>query len=331
MSLVDEEEKQRAVLAPEFYRKMLAVRLFEQRAIELYTRGEIRGVIHPYIGEEAVAVGACAVLKNDDYVVSTHRGHGHCIAKGASLDRMMAELLGRSNGYCRGKGGSMHVAAFEVRMLGAIGIVAAGIPIAVGAGLSVKLRKTGQVVICFFGDGAVNQGTFHEGVNLAAVWNLPVVFLCENNFYAISTHVSRVSAVTEVARRSCAYDIPGKRVDGNSVWAVYEAVQEAVARARDGSGPSLIEAVTYRYEGHYVGDPGHYRPSDELKKWRQNDPIVRLREELIAKGYLEPKTLEKLQQEVSQQVERAVDFARKSPHPAEEELRSDIYGGNREK
>ena len=331
MSLVDEEEKQRAVLAPEFYRKMLAVRLFEQRAIELYTRGEIRGVIHPYIGEEAVAVGACAVLNNDDYVVSTHRGHGHCIAKGASLDRMMAELLGRSNGYCRGKGGSMHLAAFEVRMLGAIGIVAAGIPIAVGAGLSVKLRKTRQVVICFFGDGAVNQGAFHEGLNMAAVWNLPVVFLCENNFYAISTHVSRVSAVTELARRSCAYDIPGKRVDGNSVWAVYEAVQEAVARARDGSGPSLIEAVTYRYEGHYVGDPGHYRPPEELEKWQRKDPIKKLRKELLAKNWLEPKALEELEQEVAQDVQRAVEFARKSPYPAEEELTNDIFGGDHRK
>jgi len=331
MSLAEKEKKRRAIMAPEFYRKMLTIRLFEQRAIELYTRGEIRGVIHPYIGEEAVAVGACSALNHNDYVVSTHRGHGHCIAKGALLDRMMAELLGRANGYCRGKGGSMHLAAFEVGMLGAIGVVGAGIPIAVGAGLSAKLRRTHQVIVCFFGDGAVNQGAFHEGLNMAGVWNLPVIFLCENNFYAISTHTSRVSAVTEVARRACAYDIPGKRIDGNSVWAVYDVVQEAVARAREGHGPSLIEAVTYRHEGHYVGDPGHYRPLNELKQWRENDPVAKLKEELLAEGWLESPAVEKLEREVVQQIERAVEFARKSPFPLEKELRSDIYGGYRGK
>jgi len=225
----------------------------------------------------------------------------------------------------------MHLAAFEVGMLGAIGVVGAGIPIAVGAGLSAKLRRTHQVVVCFFGDGAVNQGAFHEGLNMAGVWNLPVIFLCENNFYAISTHISRVSAVTEVARRACAYDIPGKRIDGNSVWAVYDVVQEAATRAREGHGPSLIEAVTYRHEGHYVGDPGHYRPPNELKQWREKDPVAKLREELLAEGWLESQAVEKLEREVVQQIERAVEFARKSSFPLEKELRSDIYGGYRGK
>jgi len=234
----------------EIYRKMLEIRHFEEKVFDLYGQNLVLGTIHLYAGQEAVAVGVCANLRKDDYVTSTHRGHGHCIAKGARLDKTMAEILGKKTGYCKGKGGSMHIADFSIGMLGATAVVGAGIPIAAGAGLSIKLRGTDQVVACFFGDGASNQGTFHEGINIASVWKLPVIFVCENNLYAMGTRQSIVMAIENIADRAVAYGIPGVVVDGNNVLAVHEATQKAVERARKGEGPTLIECKTYRLKGH---------------------------------------------------------------------------------
>ncbi|MDH5532610.1 MAG: thiamine pyrophosphate-dependent dehydrogenase E1 component subunit alpha, partial [Candidatus Bathyarchaeota archaeon] len=234
----------------EVYRKMLEIRRFEEKVYDLYGENLVPGTIHLYAGQEAVAAGVCANLRSDDYITSTHRGHGHCIAKGAQLKRVMAEILGKKTGYCSGKGGSMHIADFSIGMLGATAVVGAGLPIAAGAGLSIRLRKTDQVVACFFGEGASNQGTFHEGINMAAIWKLPVLFVCENNLYAMGTRQSIVMAIENVADRATAYGIPGVVVDGNDVMAVYEAAREAVERARSGKGPTLMECKTYRHKGH---------------------------------------------------------------------------------
>lgn len=309
----------------ELFRKMYFIRLFEEKAIELYTQNLIRGVIHPYIGEEGVAVGACAALQVDDYVVSTHRGHGHCIAKGGDLPRMMAELLGKKTGYCKGKGGSMHIAAFDINMLGATGVVGAGIPIAVGSGLSAILNKSKRVTICFFGDGATNQGTFHEGLNLAAIWKLPVVFMCENNLYAISTHISRVSAVDSISKRARSYNIPGVAVNGNDVLAVCKAAKRAVKRAREGNGPTLIEAKTYRFEGHYKGDAGTYRSKGEVEHWKNMDPIRAFKQKLISEHLIDKKKISEVEEECRNTVEDAVTFAKNSPTPDPEEAFRDIF------
>jgi TPP-dependent pyruvate/acetoin dehydrogenase alpha subunit len=228
----------------EMHRKMLEIRFFEEKVFELYGQNLVPGTIHLYAGEEAVAVGVCAALKREDYITSTHRGHGHCIAKGADLKRTMAEILGRKTGYCKGKGGSMHIADFSVGMLGATAVVGAGLPIAVGAGLSIKLRKTDQVTACFFGEGASNQGTFHESINMASTWKLPVIFVCENNLYAMGTRQSLVMNIENVADRAVSYGIPSECVDGNNVAVVYEAARKAVERARRGEGPTLIECKT---------------------------------------------------------------------------------------
>lgn len=304
---------------------MYLIRLFEKKAIELYTQNFIRGVIHPYIGEEAVAVGVCAALTPDDYVVSTHRGHGHCIAKGADLRKIMAELLGKRTGYCKGKGGSMHIAAFDVNVLGAIGVVGAGIPIAVGSGLSAILKKNKRVTACFFGDGATNQGTFHEGLNLAAVWNLPVVFVCENNLYAISTPISKVSTTDNLSVRSRAYNIPDEVVNGNDVLAVYEATKRAVKRAVQGNGPTFIEAKTYRFEGHYKGDPGTYRPKEEVEYWKNIDPIRTFREKLTKEYLVDEKKIREVEKECQNAIEDAVSFAQNSSIPSPEEAFEDIF------
>jgi len=309
----------------EMYRQMLTIRFFEEKVFELYGQNLVPGTIHLYAGEEAVAVGVCANLRKNDYITSTHRGHGHCIAKGARLDKTMAEILGRKTGYCKGKGGSMHIADFSIGMLGATAVVGAGIPIAVGAGLSIKLRGTDHVVACFFGEGASNQGTFHEGINLAAVWNLPVVFVCENNLYAMGTRQSRVMVIENIADRAVAYGIPGVMVDGNDVLAVYEAARVAVERARRGEGPTLIECKTYRQKGHSRFDPAAYRPKEEVETWLKKDPIARFQTKLFEMDVLTEIEVEKLVGETKRAVDEATKFAIESQFPEPEEALEDVY------
>jgi len=309
----------------EMYQSMLQIRYFEEKVFELYGQNLVPGTIHLYAGEEAVAVGVCANLRRDDYITSTHRGHGHCIAKGADLGKIMAEILGKKTGYCRGKGGSMHIADFSLGMLGATAVVGAGIPIAAGAGLSIKLRGTDQVVACFFGEGASNQGAFHEGINIAAIWQLPIVFVCENNLYAMGTRQSLVMRIENIAERAVAYGIPGVTVDGNDVLAVYEAASEAVNRARQGGGPTLIECKTYRQKGHSRFDPAVYRPKDEVEGWLKKDPISRLKTKLMEMGALTEEEDEKLRRGAAGTVAEAVKFAMDSPFPEPEEALEDVY------
>lgn len=309
----------------EMYRKMLEIRLFEEKVFDLYGQNLVPGTIHLYAGEEAVAVGVCSNLNVDDYITSTHRGHGHCIAKGADLRRTMAEILGKKTGYCKGKGGSMHIADFAVGMLGATAVVGAGLPIAVGAGLSAKLRKTSQVVACFFGEGASNQGTFHESINMASVWTLPVVFVCENNLYAMGTRQSRIMSIQNVADRAAAYGIPGVIVDGNDVLVVYEAARTAVERARAGKGPTLIECKTYRHKGHSRVDSAKYRPKEEVEEWLGKDPIKRFRQAMLGNGILTQTELEHVETEVADEVADAVKFALDSPYPEGKEALENVY------
>jgi len=309
----------------EVLRKMLEIRLFEEKVFELYAQNLVPGTIHLYLGEEAVAVGVCTALNKDDYITSTHRGHGHCIAKGADLNRTMAEILGKKTGYCKGKGGSMHIADFNIGMLGATAVVGAGLPIAVGAALSAKLRKTSQVVVCFFGEGASNQGTFHESINMAATWKLPVIFVCENNLYAMGTRQSRVMAIENIADRAAAYGIPGTTVDGNDVIAVYEATQKAVERARKGEGPTLIECKTYRLKGHSRVDPAKYRPKQEVEEWLKKDPIKRLKERLLQTKMLTEMEIQKIEKQAQTKIEGAVKYAIQSPMPNGEEALEDTY------
>jgi len=309
----------------EMYRKMLEIRFFEEKVFELYAQNLIPGTIHLYAGEEAVAVGVCSNLREVDYVTSTHRGHGHCIAKGADLKRTMAEILGKSAGYCKGKGGSMHIADFTIGMLGATAVVGAGLPIAVGAGLSITLRKTDQVVACFFGEGASNQGTFHESMNLASVWKLPVIFVCENNLYAMGTRQSRVMNIENIADRAMAYGIPGVVIDGNDVLTVYEATQKAVERARKGEGPSLLECKTYRLRGHSRVDPARYRPKAEVEEWLSKDPIKRFEERLMQTKVLTEAEIQQIERGVSAKIEEAVKFAMESPYPVPGEALDDVY------
>jgi pyruvate dehydrogenase E1 component alpha subunit len=309
----------------EMYRVMVRIRTFEERVVKEFAAGNIPGAAHLYAGEEAVATGACANLLLDDYITSTHRGHGHLIAKGGKTDRMMAELYGKKTGYNKGKGGSMHIADMEIGILGANAIVGASIPIAGGAALSAKMRGTDQVAICFLGDGATNTGRFHEGVNLAAIWNLPVVYVIENNMYAESTALSAACKLANLSERASAYGIPGKTVDGNNVLAVYEAVKEAVARARKGQGPTLIECKTYRHRGHFEGDPQTYKTKEEVAEWMKKDPIPRFRKRLIEMGVLAEEDADKIGQEMKEEIEKAVKFAVESPLPAPEEALEDVY------
>jgi len=309
----------------EMLRKMLEIRFFEEKVFELYAQNLVPGTIHLYAGEEAVAVGVCSNLRKDDYITSTHRGHGHCIAKGADLKRTMAEILGKKTGYCKGKGGSMHIADFSIGMLGATAVVGAGIPIAVGAGLSIKLRRTDQVVACFFGEGASNQGTFHEGINMASIWKLPVIFVCENNLYAMGTRQSIVMNIENIADRAVAYGIPGGVVDGNDVFAVYEVTEKAVERARKGEGPTLIECKTYRHKGHSRVDPARYRPKEEVEEWLAKDPIKRFKEKLMHARILNEAEIQHIEREVLVEIEEAVKFAIESPFPEPEEALEDVY------
>ena len=309
----------------EMYRKMFQIRCFEEKVFELYAQNLVPGTIHLYAGEEAVAVGVCSNLRKDDYITSTHRGHGHCIAKGAQLKRIMAEILGKRTGYCKGKGGSMHIADFNVGMLGATAVVGAGLPIAMGAGLSMQLRGVDNVVACFFGDGASNQGTFHEAINMAAVWKLPVIFVCENNVYAMGTRQSTVMLTERVADRAAAYGIPGVAVDGNDVLAVYEVAHKAVGRARTGEGPMLVECKTYRHKGHSRIDPAKYRPKEEVAEWLRKDPIKRFKETLLQTKILLEAETQKIEKEVLTEIEEAVEFAMESPYPSPEEALEDVY------
>ena len=307
------------------YRKLLEIRIFEEKVFELYAQNLVPGTIHLYAGEEAVAVGVCSNLRKDDYITSTHRGHGHCIAKGAQPKHIMAEILGKKTGYCKGKGGSMHIADFSVGMLGATAVVGAGLPIAMGAGLSIKLSGTDNVVACFFGDGASNQGTFHEAINMAAIWNLPVIFVCENNVYAMGTRRSRVMLIENIADRAQAYGISGVVVDGNDVLAVYEAAQKAVERARRGEGPTLIECKTYRHKGHSRIDPAKYRPKEEVEEWLRKDPIKRFREKLMQTEVLTETEIQQVEKDVLAEIDEAAKFALQSPFPDPEEALEDVY------
>jgi len=316
------------ILCLKMYEQMLTIRSFEEKAIELFEHNVIRGNIHPCIGQEAVSVGVCSNFRRDDYMVNTHRGHGNCIAKGADLRLMMAELLGKSTGYCRGKGGSMHIADFEGGNLGANGIVGAGLPIAAGAGISIQNRGTDQVVACFFGDGAANQGTFHESLNLAALWKLPVIFVCENNLYALSTPAREAISVSRISDRAMAYGIPGKSIDGMDVLEVYTKTKEAVERARAGEGPTLLECVTYRFFGHFTGDPGRgitYRPKEEMDQWLNRCPIKSFRERLIKENGITGQMEKTMEAKVKASIEGAVQFANESPFPPPDQATQDLF------
>ena len=311
----------------EMYRKMVTIRTFDRRAVEEFHAGNIPGVVHAYIGEEAVAVGVCSVLRREDRITSTHRGHGHTIAKGADIKLMMAELFGRSNGYCHGKGGSMHIADFSVGMLGANGIVGAGMPLATGAALAAKLEGRGGVAVSFFGDGASNEGAFHGSLNLASIWKLPVIFVCENNRWASGNSAAATLSVEDVSVRSVSYNIPGVTVDGTDVLAVYEAIQQAVQRARDGDGPSLIECKTYRWHLHSEqrGNPPDPRPQEEIDLGPQHDPIASFAARLMEQGIATADALAEIDSELVGEVDGAIDFAKASPLPRPEDALLHVF------
>ena len=305
--------------------KMLTIRYFEEAIHYVYASGLMPGLAHLYIGQEAVAVGVCQNLGKDDLITSTHRGHGHLIAKGGDLKKMMAEVMGKETGYCRGKGGSMHIADPDLGIIGANGIVAGSIPIATGLGLASVIKNDGKVIICFFGEGASNQGAFHEGINMGSLWDLPIVYVCENNLYGISVHQSRAQKIKDVAVRANSYSIPGEVVDGNDVLAVYQAARNAIERARAGSGPTLIECKTYRWGGHHVGDPGTaYRLGREVDMWKEKCPIKRFENILIEKKILSVSEMERFEEESKKRVSEAVSFAEMSPYPLPEEALEDV-------
>lgn len=295
---------------------LITIRRFEERTIQMYAAGEFGGYLHPYIGMEAIAAGACAAIEEKDYIVSTHRGHGHCIAKGADLNKMMAELLGKATGYCKGRGGSMHIADTKLKMLGANGIVGGGIPISIGAGFGAKMRGEGEVVLCFFGDGASNNGVFHEALNMTAIFKLPVVYICENNLYAISMCSLDSVACEDIGKRACAYGIPGHIIEGSDPVEVYNTVKKAAKHARDGKGPSLIEAKTYRFYGHHPNDPAEYRTKEESEYYKkEKDPLINFKKTMIKEKIITKKEIEKIEKNIVEEVENAVDFAHKSPEP----------------
>lgn len=309
----------------EALRKMYLIRKFEEGAEDCYTRGLIHGTMHLSIGQEASAVGSCMPLNADDQITSTHRGHGHCVAKGAEASRMFAEFFGKETGYCKGRGGSMHIADVEKGNLGANGIVAGGIPIAVGAALTSKRLKTGKVVLCFFGDGANNEGAFHEALNMASIWKLPVVFICENNKYGMSTSIERSTSVKNISERAPGYSMPGVTVDGNDFSAISEAVDTAVNRARAGDGPSLIESLTYRWRGHSKSDRNRYRTKDEINEWISKDPILKFSKFLVEHSVIEQSHVVKVEAEVDAEIEAAIEFAKSSPAPVLSDVSRDVY------
>ena len=307
----------------ELYRKLMTIRRFEEKVDEFFRQGKITGAVHTSVGQEAVAVGVAEALNKDDLVIATHRGHGHCIMRGADLKAMMAELFGRATGLCKGKGGSMHIVDVKKGMLGAMGIVGAGMPIAAGVGLAVKMQKTGQVCVCFFGDNASNGGSFHEAHNVSSLWKLPVVFVCENNLYGISVSVKKSTSVGDIAVRAQGYNMPGVVVDGMDVLSVYGAAKEAVGRARRGEGPSLLECKTYRFLGHSRGDPpyGPYRTKEEVDSWKKRDPRLLL----IQQGGLSPEEVGGIDKEVAEAIEEAVRYADASPQPDIKVALEDVY------
>ncbi len=309
----------------EALRKMYLIRKFEEGAEQSYMRGLIHGTMHLSIGQEASAVASCISLSDEDKITSTHRGHGHCVAKGADLGRMFAEFFGKETGYCRGRGGSMHIADVAKGNLGANGIVGGGLPISVGAALSAKRLGTGAVTVCFFGDGANNEGAFHEALNMASVWKLPVVFVCENNKYGMSTSVERSTAVKNISERAVAYNMPGVTVDGNDFSAVAEAVDTAVARARAGEGPSLVENLTYRWRGHSKSDRNRYRTKEEINEWMGRDPIARMAALLVEHKILTESDVAALESEAEQTIKDAIAFASEGEDPKIEEATRYVY------
>lgn len=309
----------------DLYRRMLLIRKFEERVSRLYADGEIPGFVHLYIGEEAIAVGVCSNLNKDDFITSTHRGHGHLIAKGGNPKLMMAELFGKKTGYCKGKGGSMHIADLDLGILGANGIVGGGIPIAVGAAYSAYLRGTSQVAVAFFGDGASNKGVFHESLNMSSAWSLPVIFICENNQFGVSTRISRITNVEDLSQRAVGYGITGIRVNGNDVLAVQEAAKEAIDRARSGNGPSLIVADTWRHHGHFEGENVTYCTKEERNTWKEKCPILYFSNLIKKKFRLTNDDLKIYSDEIDTLLKDAVSFARESDFPAPEEALDDLF------
>ncbi len=314
-------------LLTDMYRRMVTIRTFDRRAVEEFHAGNIPGVVHAYIGEEAVAVGVCSTLRREDRITSTHRGHGHTIAKGADVKLMMAELFGRSNGYCLGKGGSMHIADFSVGMLGANGIVGAGLPIATGAALAAKMEGGDRVAVCFFGDGASNEGAFHSSLNLASIWKLPAIFVCENNGWAVSVPSTYALSVEDVSVRAVSYGMPGVTVDGTDVMAVQEAANQAVARARAGEGPTLLECKTFRWRIHSEqrGNPEDPRPQEAKELGPQHDPIMEFARRLEEQGVADPAMLRQIDQEVESAIEEAIEFAKNSPLPKPEDALLNVF------
>ncbi|ATP92959.1 pyruvate dehydrogenase (acetyl-transferring) E1 component subunit alpha [Bacillus altitudinis] len=308
------------------YQKMQEIRQFEDQVHMLFTKGILPGFVHLYAGEEAVAVGVCAHLNEKDSITSTHRGHGHCIAKGCDLKGMMAEIYGKATGLCKGKGGSMHIADFDKGMLGANGIVGGGFPLACGAALTAKYKKTEDVSVCFFGDGANNQGTFHEGINLAAIWKLPVIFIAENNGYGEATPFSYASSCKSIVDRAAGYDIPGIQVDGKDVMAVYQAAEQAIERAKNGEGPTLIECMTYRNYGHFEGDAQRYKTNQEKTEHQEErDAIALFKNELIKQQLLTNGELSNIEAAVAEAIDEAVTFSEESEYPDQAELLTDVY------
>jgi len=307
------------------YRRMLLCRMFEERVYYLFLEGRLPGTIHQSQGQEASAVGVCWALEENDMITSTHRPHSHAVARGVSVKSMMAELFAKETGCCRGKGGSMHIGDRDAGMLPAIAIVGGAIPLAAGYALAFQYLKQPNIVACFFGDGATNIGTFHEGINMAAIWELPVVFVCENNRYAASTAVEKVMKVKHVSERAAAYGIPGETVDGNDVERVYEAMTKAALRARSGLGPTLLELETYRFAGHSRSDPGHYRSEQEVTAWKQKDPITRYETKLLAEGVLKPEDISGIKSATERELELAVALAEQSRDPQPEECLNDVF------
>ncbi len=308
----------------EMYTKMLHTRRFEEKVAYFFSRGMVHGTTHLYVGEEATGVGACCALEEQDLITSTHRGHGHCIGKGIDLNRMMAELLGKETGYCKGKGGSMHIADLMRGNLGANGVVGGGQPIAVGAALTLKMKKKDQVVVCFFGDGASNEGSFHESLNLASIWKLPIIFICENNLYGMSTHISRHMNIEDISIRASSYGIPGKTVDGNDVLEVYNTVLEAKEYVKK-NGPMLIAANTYRITGHSKSDANVYRTKEEIAMWKEKCPIKRMRKYLEENKIFKPEELDQIEAGAAEDLERATEYAQQSNYPSLDTILEDVY------
>lgn len=313
-------------LLEKFYYTMVKIRKFEETVEKFFLDGQIPGFVHLYIGEEAIATGVCASLTNEDYIQSTHRGHGHTLAKGADINRAMAEIFGKKTGFCKGKGGSMHIADFSVGMLGANGVVGGGFNIATGAALAIKKKKKDNVSVVFFGDGASNRGTFHEALNMASVWKLPVIFVCENNQWASTTPYKTTTSVEDISKRAVGYDMAAKIVDGNDVFDVYEGFKEALAYVKAGKGPFFLEAKTYRIKGHFVGDPELYRTKEEVQKvYEENNPITRFESKVLKDNLMTQAQLEGIRNKAEVEISEALKFAQNSEFPEPSELFDDLY------